>query len=62
MVAGHMRDVTDLFSDLANKTLPEVSYVKPDGVMDVHPASSKWSLFEVFTQNIMQLAQSNPEQ
>jgi phospholipase C len=62
MVADHMRDVTDLFSDLKNGTLPAVSYVKPDGVMDGHPASSKWSLFEAFAQNIIQLAQSNPEQ
>lgn len=30
--------------------------------MDGHPNSSKWSLFEAFTQNIIQLAQSNPEQ
>jgi phospholipase C len=26
------------------------------------PASSKWTLFEAFAQNIIQLAQSNPEQ
>ena len=61
MVADHMRDVTDLFSDLANGTLPAVSYVKPDGVMDGHPASSKWILFEAFAENIVQLAQSNPQ-
>jgi phospholipase C len=62
MVADHMRDVTDLFADLVNGTLPAVSYVKPDGVMDGHPASSKWGLFEAFAQNIIQLAQSNPKQ
>jgi phospholipase C len=62
MVADHMRDVTDLFSDLVNGTLPAVSYVKPDGVMDGHPASSKWSLFEAFARNIIELAQSNPKQ
>jgi phospholipase C len=62
MVADHMRDVTDLFTDLQNGTLPAVSYVKPDGSMDGHPASSKWGLFEAFAQNIIQLAQSNPEQ
>ncbi|HEY6306281.1 MAG TPA: alkaline phosphatase family protein [Candidatus Angelobacter sp.] len=62
MVADHMRDVTDLFTDLANGTLPAVSYVKPDGLMDGHPASSKWTLFEAFAQNIIELAQSNPEQ
>ncbi|HKF58583.1 MAG TPA: alkaline phosphatase family protein [Blastocatellia bacterium] len=62
MVADHMRDVTDLFNDLTNGTLPSVSYVKPDGLMDGHPASSKWTLFEAFAQNIIELAQSNPQQ
>jgi phospholipase C len=62
VVADHMRDVTDLFVDLANGTLPAVSYVKPDGTMDGHPASSKWTLFEAFVKHIITLAQSNPEQ
>ena len=62
VVPDHMRDVTDLFTDLANGTLPAVSYVKPDGTMDGHPASSKWTLFEAFAKNIIELAQSNPEQ
>ncbi len=62
MVADHMRDVTDLFVDLKNGTLPAVSYAKPDGTMDGHPASSKWTLFEAFAKNIIELAQSNPEQ
>jgi phospholipase C len=62
VVADHMLDVTDLFTDLANGTLPAVSYVKPDGIMDGHPASSKWTLFEAFAKNIIELAQSNPEQ
>jgi phospholipase C len=60
--ADHMRDVTDLFQDLKNGTLPAVSYVKPDGAMDGHPASSKFNLFEAFTKNIINLAQSNKEQ
>ena len=62
MVPDHMRDVTDLFSDLIHGTLPAVSYVKPDGALDGHPASSKWGLFEAFTKNIIELAQSNPKQ
>jgi len=62
VVADHMRDVTDLFSDLVNGTLPAVSYVKPDGLMDGHPASSKWGLFEAFARNIIELARSNKEQ
>jgi phospholipase C len=62
VVADHMRDVTDLFTDIANGTLPAVSYVKPDGTMDGHPASSKWTLFEAFAKNIIELAKSNPKQ
>jgi len=62
MVSDHMRDVTDLFTDLVNGTLPAVSYVKPDGAMDGHPNSSKWTLFEAFAENIVELAQSNKEQ
>jgi len=62
VVADHMRDITDLFTDLQNGTLPAVSYVKPDGTMDGHPASSKWTLFEAFVDNIIKLAQSNKEQ
>ena len=60
--ADHMRDVTDLFTDLTNGTLPAVSYVKPDGAIDGHPASSKWSIFEAFVDNIVTLAKSNPRQ
>jgi phospholipase C len=62
MRADHMRDVTDLFTDLKNGTLPAVSYVKPDGAMDGHPASSKFDLFEAFAKNIIALAQANKEQ
>ena len=61
LVADHMRDVTDLFTDLKNGTLPAVSYVKPDGLLDGHPASSKFDLFEAFAKNIIELAQSNKE-
>ena len=61
MRADHMRDVTDLFTDLKNGTMPAVAYVKPDGAMDGHPASSKFDLFEAFAKNIIELAQSNKE-
>src|SRR5215468_9046382 len=61
MRADHMRDVTDLFADLQNGTLPAVSYVKPDGTMDGHPASSKFNLFEAFAGNIITMVQANKE-
>jgi phospholipase C len=60
-VAEHGADVTDLFNDIANDTLPAVVYVKPDGTMDGHPASSKWDLFEAFAQNIVEQVQANKE-
>jgi len=62
VVADHIRDVTDLFKDIANGTLPAVSYVKPDGTMDGHPTTSKWTLFEAFVKNIVDLVKSNPKQ
>jgi len=60
LVPDHMRDVVDLFSDIQNGTLPAVSYVKPDSVLDGHPSSSKWNLFEAFAGNIINLVQANP--
>jgi phospholipase C len=61
LVADHMRDVVDLFADIKAGTLPAVSYVKPDGAMDGHPNSSKWTLFEAFAKNIVELVQANKE-
>jgi phospholipase C len=61
MRADHMRDVTDLFTDIKNGTLPAVSYVKPDGAMDGHPASSKFNIFEAFAGNIIDLVKANPQ-
>jgi phospholipase C len=34
-------------------TLPAVSFIKPDGFLDGHPASSKVSLFEGFGRDIL---------
>jgi phospholipase C len=59
LVAGHMRDVTDLFADLANGTLPAVAYVKPDGLTDGHPGYSKWSLYEAFVKNVIDRTRAN---
>ena len=37
----HIKDVTDLYDDIGNENLPAVSFVKPSGLNDGHPASSK---------------------
>ena len=59
--AAHIQDTTNLYSDIANGTLPAVSFVKPSGFVDGHPASSKLDLFEGFTEKIVNAVQANPE-
>jgi len=61
VVAAHIQDTTDLYSDIQNNTLPAVSFVKPSGLVDGHPASSKLDLFEGFTKKIVDMVQANPK-
>src|SRR5262249_41491748 len=49
---AHHKDVVDLYTDIANNTLPAVSFVKPSELVDGHPLSSKLDLFEAFLRNI----------
>ena len=53
--AAHIQDSVNLYSDIANGTLPAVSIVKPSGYVDGHPASSKLDLFEGFSKKIVDL-------
>ncbi|MBV9782224.1 MAG: hypothetical protein JO264_00240, partial [Acidisphaera sp.] len=46
---------------IRTSTLPAVSIVKPDGLLDGHPASSKLDLFEAFTKKIVKAVQNNEE-
>jgi phospholipase C len=57
---AHLKDTTDLYQDIAAGTLPAVSFVKPSGWVDGHPASSKWNLYEGFVQKIVDAVQANP--
>ena len=57
---AHIQDTANLYSDIQNNTLPAVSFVKPSGLVDGHPASSKLNLFEGFVQKIVAAAQANP--
>jgi phospholipase C len=57
----HIKDTTDLYTDIANGTLPAVSFVKPSGWVDGHPASSKWDLYEGFVKKIVDSVRANPE-
>jgi phospholipase C len=59
--AEHTKDVVDLFADIAHDTLPAVSFVKPSGLVDGHPQSSKLDLFEAFLRNIVERVEANDE-
>jgi phospholipase C len=59
--AAHIKDATDFFAAVDNGTLPAVSFVKPDGLLDGHPASSKFDLFEGMVKKIMDHLTANPE-
>ena len=57
---AHIQDTTNLYSDIQNGTLPAVSFVKPSGWVDGHPASSKIDLLEGFVKKIVDGVQANP--
>ena len=57
---AHLQDTIDLYSAISAGTLPAVSYVKPSGLVDGHPASSKLELFEGFVKKIVDAVQANP--
>ena len=59
--AAHIKDAIDFFAAVDNGTLPAVSFVKPDGLLDGHPASSKFDLFEGMVTKIMDHLTANPE-
>jgi phospholipase C len=56
----NLKDETDLFTDVGNGWLPAFAIVKPDGLLDGHPASSKLDLFEGFTKKIVDAIQAHP--
>ena len=57
---AHLKDTIDLYSAIQSGNLPAVSYVKPSGLVDGHPASSKLDLFEGFVKKIVDQVQANP--
>jgi phospholipase C len=57
----HIAGEEQLFDDLASGNLPAVSWVKPSGFNDGHPASSKFDLFEGFTKKVIDRLQANPK-
>jgi phospholipase C len=61
LVKAHLQDTTDLYADITNGTLPAVSFVKPGGLLDGHPSSSKFGLYEGFVHKLVDAVQRNPK-
>jgi phospholipase C len=57
----HIEDTANLYNDIEYGTLPAVSIVKPSGLVDGHPASSKLDLFESFVKTIVDDVKANPQ-
>jgi phospholipase C len=58
---AHIKDATDFFAAVSDGTLPAVSFVKPDGLLDGIPATSKLDLFEAALQKILDTLDANPD-
>jgi phospholipase C len=57
---NNIQDFSQFGLDVANNTVPAVSFIKPDAINDGHPASSSLSLFETFASNIVNEVISRP--
>ena len=58
---AHIKDTIDLYDDIAERLASRpFSFVKPSGLVDGHPASSKLDLFEGFSKKIVDAVQANP--
>ena len=58
---SHSKDTTILYDAIKTNRLPAVSFVKPDGWLDGHPASSKLNLLEGFVKKVVDEVQANKE-
>jgi phospholipase C len=58
--AAHIQDTANLYADIKDGKLPAVSIVKPSGLVDGHPSSSKLDLFEGFSKKIVDAVKANP--
>jgi phospholipase C len=56
---AHIQDTTNLYKDIKTGNLPSISFVKPSGWADGHPASSKIDILEGFITKIVNAVQAN---
>jgi acid phosphatase len=56
---ANIKGMPEFFTQATNGTLPAVSYLKPNGLNDGHPASSQLAAFEDYTLNVVNAVKSN---
>jgi len=56
---NNITDLADFFTDVQNGTLPAVSVVKPDDVLDAHPGTSLPIMYEAFLSNLIGSVKAN---
>jgi phospholipase C len=55
---NNIQDLDSFYTDLDNGTLPAVSFIKPDNILDGHPGTSLVLLYEAFVRNIVERVQA----
>jgi phospholipase C len=56
----HIKDIAEFYAAVTAGTLPSVSFLKPDELVDGHPASSKLDLYEAMLQKVLDTLDDNP--
>ena len=56
---NNIQDLPQFYNDVQNNTLPAVSFIKPDGLLDPHPGTSTPPLFEAFLEKLVGAVQAN---
>jgi phospholipase C len=56
----HIKDIAEFYAAVTAGTLPAVSFVKPDELVDGHPASSELDLYEAMLQKVLDTLDDNP--
>ncbi len=56
---NNLQDIQQFYQDVQNGTLPAVSFVKPDDIVDGHPGTSLPLLFEAFSRNLVETVKAS---
>jgi phospholipase C len=57
----NLKDVTDLYADIAAGTIPSVAFVRPFEQMAGHPANATLALYENFVTNLVNIVHDHSD-